>query len=141
MAELMLTEQAENLLTAYCAAVDGRHLDQIRALFTDDGTFCTRGMLMMPPERDAFFTQPWASSDDRSTQVWQDVRATRDGDTVTINAQLTATFILPDGSVRLAFGHYDDLAEMTADGLRLRAKQIILDHIEVVPTDRASTQP
>ena len=139
MAENVLREQAENLLTAYCAAVDGHHLDQLQALFTDDSTFLTRGTLMTPSERDAFFTELWAASNDRSTHVCRDVRATRVGDKVTINAQLTATFILADGSVRLAFGHYDDLAEMTAAGLRLKAKRVIVDRTEAVTAERAAT--
>lgn len=139
MAEIILKEQAESLLTAYCAAVDGHHLDQLQALFTDDSTFFTRGTLMTPPERDAFFSELWASSNDRSTHVCRDVRATRAGDRVSINALLTATFILADGSVRLAFGHYDDLAEMTAAGLRLKAKRVILDRIEVMTAEPAVT--
>jgi hypothetical protein len=94
---------------------------------------------MTPSERDAFFTELWAASNDRSTHVCRDVRATRVGDKVTINAQLTATFILADGSVRLAFGHYDDLAEMTAAGLRLKAKRVIVDRTEAVTAERAAT--
>jgi SnoaL-like domain len=139
MAEIALEEQAESLLTAYCAAVDGHHLDQLRALFTDDGTFFTRGTLMTPPERDAFFSELWASSNDRSTHVCREVRATRVGDKVMISALLTATFIQADGSVRLAFGHYDDLAEMTAAGLRLKAKRVIVDRTEVVTAERVAT--
>jgi|SRR3984957_1782502 hypothetical protein len=139
MAEVTLKEQAESLATAYCAAVDGHHLDQVRALFTDDGTFFTRGTLMTPSERDAFFNELWATSADRSTHVCRDVQVIRTGETVAINAQLTATFILADGSVRLAFGHYDDVAEMTAAGLRLKAKRVILDRIEVITPAQATT--
>jgi hypothetical protein len=99
----------------------------------------TRGTLMTAPERDAFFTELWASGTDRSTHVCREVRATRAGDEVTIHALLTATFILADGSVRLAFGHYDDLAEITAAGLRLKAKRVLLDRIEVVTAEPAVT--
>jgi hypothetical protein len=139
MTENVLEEQAESLLTAYCAAVDGHHLDQLQALFTEDSTFLTRGTLMTAPERDVFFRELWAASDERSTHVCRDVRATRAGDEVTINALLTATFILSDGSVRMAFGHYDDLAEMTAAGLRLKAKRVIVDRTEVVTAERVAT--
>lgn len=139
MTEVNLKEQAESLATAYCAAVDGHHLDRVRALFTDNGTFFTRGTLMTPAERDAFFDELWATSTERSTHVCRDVQVIRAGETVTINAQLTATFIQADGSVRLAFGHYDDVAEMTAAGLRLQAKRVILDRVEVITPDQAAT--
>jgi hypothetical protein len=139
MAEITLKEQAENLLTAYCAAVDGHHLDRLQALFTDDSTFFTRGTLMTPAERDAFFSELWASGDDRSTHVCREVGAARAGDKVTISALLTATFILADGSVRLAFGHYDDLAEITAAGLRLKAKRVLVDRVEVMTAEPAVT--
>jgi SnoaL-like domain len=138
MTETTLTVQAENLLDAYCAAVDGRHLEQIQALFAEAGTFSTRGRLMTPRERDAFFSDLWASTRDRSTHVCRDVQVAREGDTVKINALLTATFILPDGSVRFAFGHYDDEAEMTTAGLRLTAKRIVLDRVEVMTPDQAT---
>lgn len=139
MSDVTLNEQAESLVTAYCEAVDGHHLDQVQGLFTDDGTFFTRNTLMTPAERDAFFRELWATTDERSTHVGRDIQAIRSGDAVTISALLTATFILADGSVRLAFGHYDDLAEMTAAGLRLKAKRVILDRVEVIAPEQAAT--
>jgi hypothetical protein len=128
-----LLEQASALLDDWCEAVDTHQLEQIRGLFAEGGTFKTRGLVMDGEQRDAFFIDLWTTRDDRSTHVCRDVEATRDGETVQIRAQLTATFILADGSVRLAWGHYDDTAAITPDGLRLITKQINLERIELLP--------
>jgi hypothetical protein len=132
MSESSLDEQAAALLRTYCSAVDGHRLDQLRGLFAENGTFETRGQLMNADERDAFFTNLWATGSDVSTHVCRDVRATRAGDRITINAKLTASFIHADGSVRVVWGHYDDVATMAPGGLRFTVKQVNLERNELL---------
>lgn len=127
-----LDEQAAALLRSYCAAVDGHRLDQLRGLFAENGTFETRGQVMNADERDAFFTELWASGTDVSTHVCRDVHATVAGDRIKITAQLTASFIFADGSVRLVWGHYDDVAVAAPDGLRFTVKQVNVERNELL---------
>lgn len=136
-----LDQQAVDLQRAWCTAVDTHDLAAIQSLFVDGGTFFTRGRLMDAAQRAEFFTGVWASSTDRSTHVCRDVVATHDGDTITIRALLAATFILEDGTVRVAWGHYDDAAALTPDGLRLVAKKITLERIELYTEQRHRTRP
>jgi ketosteroid isomerase-like protein len=126
-----LGQQAAELQAAWCTAVDTHDLEAVQSLFVEGGTFFTRGRLMDATERAEFFTGLWTGSADRSTHVCRDVVAAGDGDTVAVHAALTATFVLADGSVRVAWGHYDDIAAATADGLRLVAKNITLDRVEL----------
>ncbi len=130
--EVSLDAEAASLLKAYCTAVDGHHLDQLRALFTENGTFETRGQVMTGTERDAFFTELWATGDDVSTHVTRDARARVDGDQIFITALLTATFVLGDGSVRAVWGHYDDVATRTPSGLRYVVKQVNVERTEIL---------
>ncbi|HTC70073.1 MAG TPA: nuclear transport factor 2 family protein [Acidothermaceae bacterium] len=132
MSEPTLDEQAAVLLRTYCAAVDGHRLDQLRGLFAENGTFETRGQLMTADERDAFFTDLWATRSDVSTHVCRDVHATRAGDLIHIKAQLTASFILDDGSVRVVWGHYDDVATLAPGGLRFAVKQVNVERNELL---------
>ncbi|MCW2529073.1 MAG: hypothetical protein JWM76_3933 [Pseudonocardiales bacterium] len=132
MAESTLTTQVSELESQWCYAIDGHDLTMIRTLFVDGGTFETRGQVMTNDERDAFFTDLWATRSDRSTHVIREPVVTEQGDLLHIKALLTATFILPDGGVRLAFGHYNDTAKITPDGLRFVSKQVNLERIEEV---------
>jgi hypothetical protein len=132
MSEASLDEQAAALLRTYCAAVDGHRLDELAGLFAENGTFETRGQLMTADERDAFFTDMWATRSDVSTHVCREVHATRAGDLVQITAQLTASFIFADGSVRVVWGHYDDVATMAPGGLRFTVKQVNLERNELL---------
>jgi len=136
-----LDRQAAALQAAWCTAVDTHDLAAVQSLFVPGGTFRTRGRLMDDAGRAEFFTGLWAAGDDRSTHVCRDVVATRTGDTVAVHAELTATFILGDGSVRAVWGHYDDVAAPTADGLRLVAKDITLDRVELRGADRHGVRP
>jgi methylmalonyl-CoA/ethylmalonyl-CoA epimerase len=92
-------------------------------------------------ERAEFFTDLWAGSPDRSTHVCRDVVATADGDMIAVSARLTATFILTDGSVRVAWGRYDDEAVSTSYGLRLVAKRITLERVELHTEERHRIRP
>jgi methylmalonyl-CoA/ethylmalonyl-CoA epimerase len=136
-----LSRQATDLQAAWCVAVDTHDLDAVQSLFVPGGTFRTRGRLMDATERAEFFTGLWAGNADRSTHVCRDVVATATGDIIAVHAVLTATFILADGSIRLAWGHYDDVAVGTPDGLRLVAKNIVLDRVELHTEARHGTQP
>jgi methylmalonyl-CoA/ethylmalonyl-CoA epimerase len=136
-----LDQQARQLQAAWCTAVDTHDLAAVQSLFADGGTFFTRGRLMDAAARAEFFTGLWNTGTDRSTHVCRDVVATPDGDTVTVSARLTATFILADGSVRLAWGRYDDRAVSTPDGLRLVAKRITLERVELCTEERHRTRP
>ena len=132
MSETSLDEQAAARLRRYCAAVDGHHLSELGALFAENGTFETRGRLMNADERDAFFTDLWATRSAVSTHVCRDVHATLADDLIQITAQLTASFILADGSVRVVWGHYDDVATVTPGGLRFTVKQVNLERNELL---------
>jgi hypothetical protein len=132
MSETSLDEQAAALLRTYCAAVDGHRLDQLRVLFAEHATFETRGQLMNGDERNAFFTDLWATRSDVSTHVCRDVHATRAGDLIQITAQLTASFILADGSVRVVWGYYHDVATMAPGGLRFTVKQVNVERNELL---------
>ena len=136
-----LDRQAAALQAAWCTAVDTHDLAALQSLFVPGGTFRTRGRLMDADGRAEFFTGLWAAGDDRSTHVCRDVVATRTGATVAVRAEMAATFILADGSIRLAWGHYDDVAAPTPAGLRLVAKDITLDRVELRSTDRHGTRP
>ena len=136
-----LDRQAAELQAAWCTAVDTHDLDAVQSLFVEGGTFRTRGRLMDAAGRAEFFTGLWAGGGDRSTHVCRDVVATRTGDTIAVHAAMTATFILADGSVRLAWGHYDDVAAPTPDGLRLVDKDITLDRVELRSAQRHGTRP
>jgi methylmalonyl-CoA/ethylmalonyl-CoA epimerase len=141
MTEPDLDRQAAALQAAWCAAVDSHDLAAVQSLFVPGGTFRTRGRLMDAAERADFFTGLWAGSADRSTHVCRDVVATATGDTIAVHAGLTATFILADGSIRLAWGHYDDVAVGTPDGLRLLAKDIVLERVELHTEARHGVRP
>ena len=136
-----LDRQAAELQTAWCAAVDTHDLAEVQSLFADGGTFFTRGRLMDAAERAEFFTGLWADGADRSTHVCREVTATPDGDAIAVTARLSATFILADGSVRVAWGRYDDRAVSTEDGLRLLAKRITLERVELHTEARHGTRP
>lgn len=136
-----LDRQAAELQAAWCTAVDTYDLAAVQSLFAEGGTFFTRGRLMGAAERAEFFTGLWAGSPDRSTHVCRDVTATRDSDTIAVSARLAATFILADGSVRTAWGRYDDVAVSTPDGLRLAAKRITLERVELHTEERHRTRP
>jgi methylmalonyl-CoA/ethylmalonyl-CoA epimerase len=125
-----LDRQAAELQAAWCRAVDTHDLAAVQSLFADGGSFFTRGRLMDAGQRAEFFTTLWDQGSDRSTHVCRQVRAVPEGDAITVTARLTATFILADGSVRTAWGRYDDRAVSTADGLRLLSKRITLERIE-----------
>lgn len=128
-----LDRRAAELQAAWCAAVDTGDLPGLQALFADGGTFFTRGRLMDAAERAEFFPGVWAGGD-RSTHVCRDVTGTAAADgTIAVTARLAATFILPDGTVRAAWGRYDDVAVSTPDGLRLAAKKITLERVELFP--------
>ena len=136
-----LDRRAAAMEAAWCTAVDTHDLAAVQSLFVAGGTFFTRGRLMDAVERAEFFTGLWAESADRSTHVCRDVRAVQDGDAIVVTARLTATFILADGSVRVAWGWYDDRAVSTEDGLRLVAKQITLERVELQTEARHGVRP
>jgi methylmalonyl-CoA/ethylmalonyl-CoA epimerase len=136
-----LDRQAAELQAAWCTAVDTHDLAAVQSLFADGGTFFTRGRLMDAAERAEFFTGLWADGADRSTHVCRGVTATLDGDAIAVSARLTATFVLADGSVRVAWGRYDDRAVSTEDGLRLLAKRITLERVELHTEARHGTRP
>ena len=136
-----LDQQAAALQAAWCTAVDTHDLAAVQSLFAEGGTFFTRGRLMDPAQRAEFFTGLWTTGTDRSTHVCRDVTATGDGDTITVTARLTATFILADGTVRIAWGRYDDVAVSTPDGLRLVSKRITLERVEPHTEERHGLRP
>lgn len=127
-----LNQQAAALETAWCAAIDTGDLPAVQAMFAEGGTFFARGRSMDAAERADFFTALWAGGD-RGTHVTRDVTAVPDGDRVAVTAPLTATFIHPDGSVRVVRGHYDDVAVSTPGGLRLVSKKITIERSEELP--------
>ena len=141
MTDPELDRRAAALQAAWCTAVDTQDLAAVQSLFAPGGTFFTRGRLMDAAERAEFFTGLWAGRPDRSTHVCRDVAATPDGDAITVTARLSATFILADGSVRVAWGRYDDQAVSTPDGLRLTAKRITLERVELHTEQRHRTRP
>jgi methylmalonyl-CoA/ethylmalonyl-CoA epimerase len=136
-----LDRQAAELQAAWCTAVDTHDLAAVQSLFVEGGTFFTRGRLMDAAGRAEFFTGLWTTGTDRSTHVCRDVTATPDGDAITVTARLAATFILADGTVRIAWGRYDDRAVSTPDGLRLVAKRITLERVEPHTEARHGTRP
>jgi len=132
MGEGSLDAEAAELLKAYCSAVDGQQLDQLRTLFTDDATFEARGRVMDGAERDAFFPEVWATGE-ISTHVTRGAQTRVDGDQIFITALLSATFVLGDGSIRAVWGHYDDVATRTSTGLRFTVKQVNIERAELLP--------
>lgn len=136
-----LQRRAAELQDVWCTAVDTSDLEAIQALFAPGGRFLTRGRLMDAAERAQFFTELWAESPSRSTHVCRDVRATHGQDGIQVTARLAATFVLPDGSIRVAWGHYDDLATETPEGLRFLSKEVTLERVELHTEQRHLVRP
>lgn len=118
-------EVATQLLKEYCAAIDGRDLQGLARLITDDIEIARpAGALRGREEVLAFYRDKFASDPNEQRHLAGEVAVHRQGDELIITAPFSAAAVSPDGPVTVIMGHYRDLARQAEDGLRLARKEI-----------------
>ena len=127
----VVAEVAE-LLYAYGAAVDGRDLEGLGKLLTDD-------VKLTRPDgtregRQAFLDYYGSVFAGPATMrhFAANVRATADGDQLRATAYFQAMFFLPD-LTRLVTGRYDDALRRGPGGLRFTHKRNIIEYTLELP--------
>jgi ketosteroid isomerase-like protein len=128
--------EVAELLYAYGAAVDGRDLEGLGRLLTDD-------VKLTRPDgtregRQAFldYYRSVFAGPATMRHFATNVRATADGDLLRATAYFQAMFFLPD-LTRLVTGRYDDALQRGPGGLRITHKRNIIEYTLELPPAKA----
>jgi ketosteroid isomerase-like protein len=131
-----VTAEVAELLYAYGAAVDGRDLEGLSGLLTDD-------VKLTRPDgtregRQAFLDYYGSVFAGPATMrhFATNVRVTVDGDLLRATAYFQAMFFLPD-LTRLVTGRYDDVLQRGPGGLRITHKRNIIEYTLELPPAQA----